>query len=78
VHLQNDLHAALKERSSLSNPIRGKLDLFIRFEIHEDERAVLCIEKTKILEFEIDRLDRFVGAETFIKFAASMRFFGST
>jgi hypothetical protein len=30
---------------------------------------VLRIEKTKIFEFEIDRLDRFVGAEAFVGLA---------
>jgi hypothetical protein len=66
VHLQSDLHAVLKESSPLSNPIRGKLDLSIGFEIHEDERVAPCTKKTEILEFELDRL---VGAEAFIKFA---------
>jgi hypothetical protein len=28
-----------------------------------------CIKKTEILEFEIDRLDRLVGAEAFVEFA---------
>jgi hypothetical protein len=69
VHLHSDLHAVLKECSPLSNLIRGKLDLSIGFEIHEDERVALYIKKTEILELEIDRLDRLVGAEGFVEFA---------
>ncbi len=59
----------MKERRPFSNPIRGKLDLSIGFEIHEDERVALCIKKTEILEFEIDRLDQLVGAEAFVELA---------
>jgi hypothetical protein len=41
--------------------------LSIGFEIHEDERVALCIKKSEILEFELNRLDRLVGAEAFIE-----------